>query len=770
MLEGLSFNWNIMQDICSRRHSPLTVDELLNLFDTKSFIFLQILFRAILRQICTGQQDQCTQIAEAMFCRNYSEVMRRLADTQAPSREELQAYNSTLIAEYERILKVHREHTQSNTHRSMAPPPHAQEQSRTSSKGSTRQAHHQTARPKHTSHGPQSASRDIPIINTRVGQRASSSSSNNPLLQPLSATTPHVSSNAGKNVPPRRSTSTAPSTSQMHATMPILRSTLVPKPTTFINSSPYPPGQVQQSNQSVSLSISQSTTPPFQTVDHQPRNNMILSSNVPSQDINSRHHQTQESHTIYPKPQAQSTPATSLLSGPSPQQPLQLQSDTQRPMSFSRNTPRSSMVSQQQAQWQRTLINSIPSLPPQSPQVHRGRQQSASRTKTAGSPEASTPHRSISLNTVTAPAYPNSSYSALHQAHLRSPIFSASEARGLTKEPKKYFRYIENVVMPPEALTKKKQHLRWKFTMNPTTVSLLAQARPSDRGAIPVRTVESGSRLCRVRCLKLVQSSGLPCQSDWVVADNVWPKSISILLNGIALEVRRKSHHLKDLPIDATAYLRSGENELAAAIIGLEEGDPSRYAVGVELIRVQEKVEIKKGISTLGIEEGRMRILKRSQQHDPDVEVIQAETIIDLKDPFSARQCTFPVRGSSCRHYQCFDLDTFLETRKSKAADQPCDPDGFRCPICGLDARPPQLIVDGFLLEVINTLQNLGASNVKAIILHDDGKWEIKKEDEGPEYSDDEMDRGIEGSLAEAQEKKARKARQSISREVIEID
>lgn len=88
-------------------------------------------------------------------------------------------------------------------------------------------------------------------------------------------------------------------------------------------------------------------------------------------------------------------------------------------------------------------------------------------------------------------------------------------------------------------------------------------------------------------------------------------------------------------------------------------------------------------------------------------------------------------------HIDCFDLETFLQTRRRKGNVSVADQ--WRCPICNADARPPQLIVDGFLEEVRATLEKQGALQTRAIVVQQDGSWKPKAEVRDPNgVSDDD--------------------------------
>jgi len=81
-------------------------------------------------------------------------------------------------------------------------------------------------------------------------------------------------------------------------------------------------------------------------------------------------------------------------------------------------------------------------------------------------------------------------------------------------------------------------------------------------------------------------------------------------------------------------------------------------------------------------------------------------------------------------HRECFDLETFLLTRKSKPKrpDQPTMVDVWKCPLCGVDARPYHLQVDEFLVSVRKELKERGLLDTKSIWIAADGKWRPKEE------------------------------------------
>jgi len=289
------------------------------------------------------------------------------------------------------------------------------------------------------------------------------------------------------------------------------------------------------------------------------------------------------------------------------------------------------------------------------------------------------------------------------------------------------FSFIARVIMPPQSLSNKQQYQQWEFVLDEEDMRSIARDAPGPTLWRAVRHVVHGTRTFRLRCLKLHDSQKLPSQEEWVVADHVWPGSLTVLMNDTAQELRRKSHHGKDLPIDVTSYIQKDRNSLTVAILGLPDNSPESVVVAIEIIQMTDLNHIKANIPTLDVETAKHRIKEQTENRDANIEVLNPQIAIDLTDPFTARIYSVPVRGKQCRHSQCFDLDTFLQTRFGKNTNKPCNPDSFRCPICGGDVRPPKLVKDGFLMAVRQELEMKGRLDVKAIILHESGAWDIKE-------------------------------------------
>ncbi|KAL8907799.1 MAG: hypothetical protein Q9207_001202 [Kuettlingeria erythrocarpa] len=362
---------------------------------------------------------------------------------------------------------------------------------------------------------------------------------------------------------------------------------------------------------------------------------------------------------------------------------------------------------------------------------------SAQRPNALAQPMYQRPLLPPSGQTLLSTAQPNPAATALHQYDARSPVLTAMDYSDLGKSGTKYFRCTNGVTVLDNRLKLgSRQHVEWRFSIDEAMWALLSGTSGLRNGSLPVRPVEVGSAFSQLRCIDATTLVDPITERDWLVARHIWPSHIAVLLNGRPLDVRKKLHYGRDLPLDLTALTEKGENILSVSIIQGPKEDKTEYAVGVESVRLLDTGTAKASTGVLPYAEARQRILQRLQNKDPEIEVVNASITLNLTDPHSSRIWDIPMRGKSCLHDQCFDLDTFLQTRGSRRAGQPCEPDQFKCPICDADARPQSLVRDEFFDSLRETLVKMNRLDAKHIIMQQDGRWRIKEEEKTGESGD----------------------------------
>lgn len=243
--------------------------------------------------------------------------------------------------------------------------------------------------------------------------------------------------------------------------------------------------------------------------------------------------------------------------------------------------------------------------------------------------------------------------------------------------------------------------------------------------------------MIRLRCVQWPQGERPP-DHDWAVASNSWIPQSYFRFNGVSLQLRKKLHNGKDLPVDLTGLVREGLNVLEVSVMSNASDTKHRdYLLAVEYLGALSNAKIKQhcqeqavsAAKTLG--DIKRKLSYSTIDNDDDMVVVESTLTINLRDPFSAsKMCDTPVRGRACLHNECFDLDTFLETRPKKGDVTTADQ--WRCPICKADARPHTLIVDRFLVEVREELAQRGGLDTRAIEVNKEGRWQPKMEKRDP--------------------------------------
>ncbi|CAG8962420.1 hypothetical protein HYFRA_00014049 [Hymenoscyphus fraxineus] len=384
----------------------------------------------------------------------------------------------------------------------------------------------------------------------------------------------------------------------------------------------------------------------------------------------------------------------------------------------------------------------------------------------------------------------NPDHTSMHQSYLRSPVLRISTLSHLDKpqlEPcTRHYQVVRSLAFGPSKLDQDKPLTKFNFEISSEDLERIPKDHVYGSGKSTMRELEPGSLQYRLRCIQANPDVTACLPADWVVSDTCWPEGVFVAINKQQLELRRKFHHGKDLPIDVTQsfyadrHKKSHEITVSVPVWGPKT---STCFFGIEVIEIVQHNQImeqcqkqrKSASQTLDVIK---KVLAPQDDDDDDFAMVSSDLVIGLADPFMAQIFKIPVRGKSCKHHECFDLETFLITRvsKPKRPQQPCMPDVWKCPLCGKDARPSSLVVDDFLVSVREELDRQNKLDVKAIMVSPDGTWKAKEE-QAPKrtatrdpFDDDPTDDEADGKNARAPSADATKKVPAKIIEIIELD
>lgn len=318
----------------------------------------------------------------------------------------------------------------------------------------------------------------------------------------------------------------------------------------------------------------------------------------------------------------------------------------------------------------------------------------------------------------------------LHQADLRDPV-----KKLLKKGPSgewieaDLYHFHGDFLLTPQLIDPNVLCYNWNFTLSEEDSVRLPHVQELGEGQRPVRTFQPGCRSFRLRSVALRDSEVKDSQLLWPTKGTTWPSVFYLHVNGVEMFVRRKFHNGKDLPLDITKHLKRGENKVSAHfLLDDKECQNFKYFFGIERMLTTMFEHVESTVGTMSADETRRIIHKRLTplSNDDDVAFITDNLTINLVDPFMAQIFKVPARSMHCTHLECFDLETFIRTRKSESGPTPFN-DNWRCPICDADARPQCLRVDPFLVEVRDELiRTHRLETAQAIQVKADGTWALK--------------------------------------------
>ncbi|KAI9108318.1 hypothetical protein K1719_020509 [Acacia pycnantha] len=103
---------------------------------------------------------------------------------------------------------------------------------------------------------------------------------------------------------------------------------------------------------------------------------------------------------------------------------------------------------------------------------------------------------------------------------------------------------------------------------------------------------------------------------------------------------------------------------------------------------------------------------------DSDSDIIEGPSQISLNCPISFTRLKTPVKGRSCKHYQCFDFDNFVKINSRRPS--------WRCPHCNQDVCYADICLDRHMVEVLKSV----GDNVSEVVISADGSWKAVYKDD----------------------------------------
>ena len=365
-----------------------------------------------------------------------------------------------------------------------------------------------------------------------------------------------------------------------------------------------------------------------------------------------------------------------------------------------------------------------------------------------------------------APHIPDPDRTALNLANQREAILKPIDRvpENKDKPADRYYQTVKRFIIGPTVLGA--NHVdTFELLLDEDDISRFPEGKQYGPTDPESREVKHGSHVYRFRTVELSLGQQEINYEDLAIADTAWPPHLSIESkdgegNPVPLsDLRRKQHFGKDLPYDITPHVREffktknrKQEMFHLAVVMSRPADKAsqqaKYAFAVEEIEVlrhdiaREQV-LNARIPFAEVEAGIKALLSPSEpDDDDDIVMAPADLTISMACPFSAKMWKTPVKGVNCLHRECFDLDTWLETRPEIKREKGVifyskrnggafvgGVDVWRCPLCRGDARPQMLRVDEWMMAAREKIIAGGKKEeARDILVSPDGSWKIKPE------------------------------------------
>jgi zinc finger MIZ domain-containing protein len=364
----------------------------------------------------------------------------------------------------------------------------------------------------------------------------------------------------------------------------------------------------------------------------------------------------------------------------------------------------------------------------------------------------------------------------MHQPTLYSPPQRSVDPQGNTTPGLRLYQVVTNLVLGPILVGPLNTSQHFLINLAQFDRRVRFQSAHSAAGIHGTNDFRPGSLRWRLKSIESFANQHIPNETEFILKPTDWPKYAFFSFNACNdVLLKRKKLFGKDMAVDLTPHVVVNQNAIQHAWLHDTERPTAQHYYAIEQIEIFAEQQLKDFLNRdeaiLTREQAlanHVAALKPSTTavDDEDIAILDTSTVsIDLVDPFSATLITIPVRGKDCKHRECFDLDTFLQSRPVPHPGGPTSADDWKCPLCQGDARPQSLILDGFLRDVVTELREQGKTDVKAIALAVDGTWTVKSaEAKGGEERKRKRDVGDEAEDGKGREKRAEPV------EVIELD
>lgn len=178
------------------------------------------------------------------------------------------------------------------------------------------------------------------------------------------------------------------------------------------------------------------------------------------------------------------------------------------------------------------------------------------------------------------------------------------------------------------------------------------------------------------------------------------PKVFFLRANAMNVQVKNV---VRSIPYDMSWVLRSenllrNKNKIQVLLNVTEEGN-QEYIFGIYLMQKIPHEEHLKTLKSKFVSSVKwsQTLLDKMLKPQDGVTCVDTSLVVSLLCPISATRIKTPCRGVHCRHFQCFDGETFIQLNQAQQAK-------WRCPVCKEYLKLNDLLIDGVYKHILEQI------------------------------------------------------------------
>lgn len=223
---------------------------------------------------------------------------------------------------------------------------------------------------------------------------------------------------------------------------------------------------------------------------------------------------------------------------------------------------------------------------------------------------------------------------------------------------------------------------------------------------------------------------------------HIWPRELHVYVNlsqVFKVEAPKKLKKRRDEPVDLTAYLQSGRNQIQLSVL---DSTPGNFTMALTVCGSLGNEAIVSSVPYLSAQDCRERIIKILVQTNSELFVEESQdgfVSFDLRCPISLERIVLPARGVTCEHLRCFDLHAFVSVNRQTSNINL----RWMCPICSKIILPEDLVIDTFIKEIV---VGTPSSEVQILIHPGTAEWKLieskvseRNQEDSPDANDSEQ-------------------------------